>query len=428
MAFVFNKLPYDKKKFPNALEFQFRNYVTIILGYPEWKAFVSTDKKIFWVEVYLDINITDGKIEFPKDVSYDSMDRSSRKAKNLNENDFSPSADELKLRTTKEKKFFQTIPPEIKELCKKFSSSHWEIIKAITVLGEHFIKLINSNPSMAYLIVNLDKIEPKYGLHNQYRLFNRTILRKQKEILRMAGFPSSESMRIIFKKVDPKFLTAEKLILFRSLLKTSPFKQLVKQSLEKVKSINEEIFDFILLYEGGLLSIISNNAILIYKVLESEQKPEIINKIRQYYEYSIKVNGEIKPISKVTNIGTLISKLDLEIQKLSQGKNLVFPAPPLNDNQYIQALCNPKAQIAWSKKQKNCVSGYVDNVKNKKSYFYKIRLNNEEATLEIKISRKGIYMGDLLGESNRKVSKELKVMVKDWYQNQLKMTKISTLD
>ena len=426
MAFAIDKLPYNPKNSTNVFEFEFRNYVTILFGYPDWKAFVSTDKKILWIEVYPEINIFHEKIVFPEDVPYDCIDRIVGETGRQNEPEFSPSSDEIKLRLKKEKSFFLNIPTEIKELCKNFSSKHWEIIKVITVLGNNFIKLINSNPSMAFLLVNLDKLEPKYGLRYQHILLNHTILRKQKEILRMAGFPSTESMRNIFMKTDSRFLTGEKLILFRYLLKRSPFKQFIKQSLEQSKYINEKVFDFISIKEGGLSSTIPGN--MINKVLESERKDEIITKIRQYYESSMKINGEIIPINKVINIDSLINKLNVRIQKLSNGKYSIFPEPPLSDNKYIQALYTPKAQIAWSKQQNNCIRQYVDNVKYGRTYFYKIRFNNEEATLEIKISREEIYMGDLLGMNNKKVSEELKIMVKDWYENQVEMKKINTLD
>ena len=103
MAFAIDKLPYNPKNSTNVFEFEFRNYVTILFGYPDWKAFVSTDKKILWIEVYPEINIFHEKIVFPEDVPYDCIDRIVGETGRQNKPEFSPSSDEIKLRLKKEK-------------------------------------------------------------------------------------------------------------------------------------------------------------------------------------------------------------------------------------------------------------------------------------------------------------------------------------
>lgn len=74
-----------------------------------------------------------------------------------------------------------------------------------------------------------------------------------------------------------------------------------------------------------------------------------------------------------------------------------FPKPPIKGRDTVMPLLNAKEQESWSKKQSNCIRGYSQKVRDRKSFFYKVIINGEEATLEIKIDDSKLELGRLLG-------------------------------
>ena len=71
---------------------------------------------------------------------------------------------------------------------------------------------------LAYLLVNLDKINTSFSLYIDNSYMETLITEKQKEILGLADFPATKSMVKVFSKFDPGLVDVKCLNLFKEQL------------------------------------------------------------------------------------------------------------------------------------------------------------------------------------------------------------------
>ncbi|NOX19465.1 MAG: hypothetical protein GXO87_14455 [Chlorobi bacterium] len=366
-----------------------------VIGYPHWDAYVSAAESEFWIGVVPNINLTERTIELPKI----ERDEKKKRAKKVHHN-FEP--------------FFDSIPKRIIRLAGRYNDSHWDLVKAIILLGKDFEELIKTNPAMAYLIVKLNEINTTFQLYNETELLKKLIRTKQKEILRLAFFPATESMRKILGKINPEFISRESFILFNRFIVTAQKRSdRIIKLLTHIDSINENLMR-LLSYFPELSLEISNK--LISELINEKDFDALIIKLERIRKRSASVNIPFPKISLVAEINT-VDKTNLERVREKKKALESFPAPPIDGNEIITPLLTVKEQISWSRKQRNCIKDFTGSVKRKRSYFYKINFEKEEATLEIKLRNGEPVFGDLLGTGNKKVSPELRTYVKRWFSN-----------
>jgi len=128
--------------------------------------------------------------------------------------------------------------------------------------------LLKTNPSLAYIIINMDKLNPSFLYYANIGLFQRMIKTKRKEILRLSGFPDSPRMIKIFSKIDLKDLDFKMLIKLKSVLASAPLRlERVTHILSFAKKINKNLLHF-LSSTNDLLSNVSDK--LVFELSNSE--------------------------------------------------------------------------------------------------------------------------------------------------------------
>jgi hypothetical protein len=398
------KLPeHIVSKFPSKYIFDFsdENHYGgfFIIGYPYWDAYVSSAGSDFWIGVVPNINLNARTIELPE-----TEENTKKKRPPKVPHNFEP--------------FFDSIPKRISLLAGKYNDSHWDLVKAIILLGKDFEELIKTNPAMAYLIIKLNEINTTFQLYSETELLKKLIRTKQKEILRLAFFPATESMRKILGKMNPEFISRESFILFNRFIVTAKKRSdRIIKLLTHVESINENLMRLLSYYPELSLEL-SNK--LISDLINDKEFDALLSKLERIRKRSAGVKIPFPKISSVAEIDS-VNKINLE--RVREKKKLLesFPPPPIEGNEIVTPLITVKEQISWSRKQQNCIKDFTSSVKRKRSYFYKIEFEKEEATLEIKIVNGSPVLGDLLGTGNKKVSPKLRAKVKRWFKESLKI-------
>ncbi len=365
------------------------------MSYPHWDAYVSAPGSDFWIAVVPNINLNKRTIELPQD---DEILKKKKRKKRIKHN-FEP--------------FFDLIPKRISRLAGKFNDSHWDIVKASILLGKDYENLLETNPAMAYLIIKLNEINTTFQLYSETELLKKLIKTKQKEILRLAFFPATESMRKILGKMKPEFISRESFILFNRFIVTAKKRSdKIIKLLSHIDSINENLTTFLSYYQELALELPNKFISDLINSADFEKLASTLERIR-------KRSASVKfPFPKISSLSE-IEKVNKEnLQKVKEKKKSLesFPPPPLDGNEIIAPLMNVKEQISWSKKQRNCIRNFAYAVKRNQTYFYKVNFEGEEATLEIKIKNGKLVLGDLLGEGNKKVSPMLSARVKNWFK------------
>lgn len=392
----------------NLFEFENEAHIYVLVGYPHWRAFIITPQNDLRLEVYPRINTATRKLGFLEDPQ-------TSKAKDSNFLKIEDPA-VLKSYLEKEKKFFDAIPEEIINRVKVYSDSHWEFIKAASVYGHHFATLIDSNPTLAYLLVNLDKINPSFSLYIDNSYLETLVTEKQKEILGLADFPATKSMVKIFSKFDPKLVDVECLNGLKNNMLSNPERQeKILKILSHSRVVNKNLLQ-IIAYNPAVLDIMSIGA--VQELIKSESFTDLLERIKKMYAKGKRWNIKFE-IPELKNFEKYEKRFNEFVQKLIDEYNYLPPAP-IPDGEGIYALKTVGELKSWGRKQQNCIGGYVHSVKNKRVFLYKVILNKEEATLEIKMKDGKCELGDLLGKRNIKVSKELRSHVWKWFRETAK--------
>lgn len=160
------------------------DYELVLVGYPEWRAFVAASGTNLWVEIIPNINLNTKSLLLPK-------------RKTLQRDMFKAPVKEGVIDPEVIRNFFSTIPDAVSQPAAAFPDSHWEFVKAMKMIGDDFLQLIKTNPVLAYLLVNMEKMNPSFMLYTSIELLQRMIRTKRKEILRLCGYPESQVMRCV---------------------------------------------------------------------------------------------------------------------------------------------------------------------------------------------------------------------------------------
>lgn len=390
--------------YPKELIFNFvlPDYEMYLVGYPYLVAFITAKEIDLWVNVSLEINLSKRQILFPNIENGKSFTTEIA--------DVLINSKELSLIKNNEHSFFETIPPAYYDVVCTYSNSHWEILKAISQYDKLLIDLIQSNPVLAYILINIDKFNKSYSLYSDVSYIENLIKFKQKEILQIAFFGSSQRIVKIISKIEPKNITADLLIKLRLLLNINhENKEEIINYLSHIKIINYNLL-LTIIKIPNILYYLSKNA--IEELTSSENFQELlseivdIKKLADRWGIKFKLNSLKKLESKKIGIK---EKAD----ELKNSKN-IFPLPPFDDSENIIAIRTVSELNSWSKRQSNCVRQYKEEIMKRRCYIYKVIHDFEEATLELKIKNNSIMKGDLLATKNKKPSEGLIKIVDNW--------------
>jgi hypothetical protein len=413
MQFAFDKKSiYKNIKDAQVFEFSNEEATLILIGYPDWRAYISSNDSNVWVEIVPKIDITKKLIYLPK-----SNRRSINTIANVSQPEFKKK--ELELFNTianisqpefekRKLEFFNTIPAEIVNIVKCYSDSHWEIIRAIKYISSDLIKLISSNPALAYILVHLEKFNPTFACYNDMELLKEKILIKQREILKISTFPGNDRIVKAILKLNPLDLSIKNLIKLKHILSDkSEISNRILNILSFSDKINKNLLS--LLTENKSLAPILSNKV-IFELIESDEYAESVSLLMEIRADCLSNQLKFPDIKSVKDIPTIREKINQKVKFLTR-----FPEHPIKGNLFIQPLTNEKELLSWSKQQENCIRDYTPEVESGKIFLYKVIIDLEEATLEVNRIKNGLKIGQLLGEKNRPVSSKLRSAVNEWF-------------
>jgi len=106
----------------------------------------------------------------------------------------------------------------------------------------------------------------------------------------------------------------------------------------------------------------------------------------------------------------------LNQKKVIIGSGEPFPMPPIPGNDDICPILNSDDLLAEGKLMHHCVGGYVNMIKHRKCYIYRV-MHPQRATLEIKGTGKSARIGQLKLVCNQAPSHETFLAVSEWIEN-----------
>lgn len=394
--------PFEQFDKTNLYVIKEEDYTLVVVGYPVWRGFVSAVDTDIWIEIIPSIDVINKTIILPLKKQKPKQNDPIKKVQEKQKEEIDPEVI---------KRFFLSIPPEIIEQVSRFPDSHWELIGAVKLIGDDFQSLMKTNPALAYIIVNMEKLNPSFLYYANIELFQRMIKTKRKEIVGLSGFPESTQMVKIFSKIDPLTLDIKSLIKLKEVLMTgTDIRERLMQLLSFAKQINKNLIH-LCTTDYDVLLMLSDK--LVYELAKDEQFVLKASAIQQMIHKSRQWQVRLPGITSFENLDEIKKKFDEKV-RIKKDKLELFPPPPLEGNEYVIAITTETQLISWSKRQQNCIRSYGNKIRTGKFYIYKVIYEDEEATLEV-IRKKGeIKIAELTGFRNCRVSDKLYSRVQEW--------------
>ncbi len=317
------------------------------------------------------------------------------------------------------------LPEPVVKAIEGFQSHQWNLIDLLSKEGAAY-DLVDNNPVLAWCLANIDQFRRLYWAPSPAEHARPHIRRKQAEILHWLGFPPSDSIVRLMRKIPPEAITPLDARMLRQAI-TEPE---AARFLAHLRPIN-----------AGVLGLVCNLKLLpavttrlLREVAETDEErvrqPTADLLIDALYlmmvgriRFSVPVFYSIRAVREFHDL--VVAELQRKAEEArekarekSKRKRLrtpsSFPHPPVPGTPDIVPLTT-KAQLkAEGLEQKNCVGSYARKVRNGGTYIYKV-LNPERATLAITLGPDGFWRrSEIELAGNKPVAWSTKAAVDRW--------------
>ncbi len=331
--------------------------------------------------------------------------------------------------------FRKEIPDHIAKVVSPFLSHQWPLM-ALLHAQPSAMDLATSNPALACCVAN----------NNEFRRTKVKVAaiqavsyapRKQRDIAKWLGFPDSEAVVKILKRVPPESASPGVMRMLRSVLSECP--DIVKL-LGHLQIINEEVIELIgpwrvrELVTSKLLHEVSKNtdgadvvrpadiilaSLAILNEMKDKRKLRPFQSIAQIHSLQAKVDADyLRWQDQLRRMAEVrIQRQDGQRIRMEEAKNKgrhIFPKPPLPGTDKIIPLTSWPELEEEGAEQRNCVVTKASSILAGKYFVYRV-LKPERATLAISYYPSGSwYRSELRAAGNQKVGKETIRMVDSW--------------
>lgn len=329
--------------------------------------------------------------------------------------------------------FRATIPPPIVEVVERFQSHQWNLLELLNYRPEA-IDLLRINPALAFCLANCDQFRRWTGsspaAHASFVAGKR-----QRDILDWLGFPATEAVARIFRKIPPDAITPSAARVLRHALRTEQgiLKLLAHQpvvnagvlalttNLKLLAGVTPALLGEVAADANEaaeprtadlLLDIIS----MLWDLGRPSRLPrfESIASVRRYHDQLADEHRRVmEELRRRRRTAAPAARTRAKRTRTAAARR-DFPPPPLPGTCDIVPLTSPDALREEGCAQQNCVGSYARRVRSGGIYVYSV-LRPERATLAIRRGPDGFWrIAELKAEKNRSVSPLTKASVQRW--------------
>lgn len=331
-------------------------------------------------------------------------------------------------------KFRFTMPQALARIVEPFASHQWSLLKLINEAPSGR-DLAISNPVLAYALANSSEFRrtmPKAAaiqsiFHSHH---------KQRIILEWMGFPGTEAMVRLMKKIVPQAVSPSRL---RRLCSAVTADQKAAKLLAYHRKINAGMLELVLgrnladLVTPRLLADIAqadselsvpHTADQLFQALEilgeigSRRRIPRLTSIRRAREFCDDVDAEYRAHRQRQReiIAAMQARAEEQrrTRKTRGKKDRTFPVPPVPGTETIVPITCKAELVKEGDEQGNCVASYERRIIEGNAYIYKV-LAPDRSTLSIVKGAGGCWRrSELKKKRNRKVSKKTILAVDHW--------------
>lgn len=310
--------------------------------------------------------------------------------------------------------FFDKIPCVVKNIVEKFGNSNWVLLR-YCLKYPYFMELAESNPALALIVANMDIFT---GKKMSSELDSDELLKmKQVKILGLAGFPPQEKIRKSMQRISPEGISVYGLLSLRKFYSTEKEDKRKTKLLSHVPNFNEEIFYVI--NNSSLLDVVKDSFLIeLSRISEKEYRRNILKSLNKTHNLYRLLLQKLPQVRDSEHIKILYKNILKKFNLKSRGEiiNTNFKKSPLPDAHFIKYLATPADMIIWGGYMRNCLKSHIRTAFSGNSYYYKIKLGNETATLQLTQNGSRCNLASIKGRFNRDCSANLYDAVRYWFE------------
>ncbi len=320
------------------------------------------------------------------------------------------------------------MPPLVASAVERIQCCQWNLIDLISRKQEA-LDLLSINPALAFCLANCDQFRHRF-YSTPAAQASRLIGRRQREILGWLGFPPTEAVVGIFRKITPEAVSPSEVRMLGHALKAEAQ---VQKLLSHQPVVNTGVLG--LVTNLKLLSGVTPNLLtevgvddreaafphtaallldILWMLLELHRMPGLppfdsIASVRQHHEtLSVEHQRALEELRR--------QRAEARRRRPVAGKRPGdgYPPPPLPGTEDIVPLTSVARLREEGTIQRNCVGTYARRVQSGSIYVYKV-LRPERATLSIQKNAWGGWsIAELEIAGNRRVQGFTRAAVQRW--------------
>lgn len=310
-------------------------------------------------------------------------------------------------------RYLEGLPPGVVETVERFPDRHWELMIFVARCGMPALDLLQANPALGYMLANNREFR---RVHKTEPMVSARLLlaprRRQRDVLEWLGFPPTETVRRVLRKIDYDALDVGALRALRAHMGDDR----CRQRLSHLPRITRPLLK--MAGEGALPSLAPA---LLRQLLEGRLPrgstlPRVVSDTIRMWRVAhpgvpLPVFLSVRRLREVHD--ELAATVDwAALAKRSPG----FPVPPLPGTGAIVPLDTAQLLCEEGELQHNCVGSYVTRVRRRQLYIYRV-IEPSRATLSI-VRRDGRWRIDQLkGPRNSPVPAETRKTVQAWLRD-----------
>ena len=335
------------------------------------------------------------------------------------------------------------VPQSVATIVEPFTNHQWNLLDLISK-EKAALELAENNPILAWCLANNDQFRKIYGNQTPAQRALPYVPKKQMEILDWLGFPASNGVVRLIRKIPPETIAPPDARMLRRAIKEPE----VLRALAHLKVVNAGVLGFV----NNLKLFVSVSPRLLAEVSEDEEEKvlqptadrlvdalyimtlgrlhiriPVFDSIRAVRAFHDRVVSEWrKKIDEERNRKLEISRRERTLKAGPKSrprprprprpgpKTGKFPPPPVPGTPDILPLDTREKLIAESLQQHNCVNMYARKIISGNTYIYRV-LNPERATLAITRGPDNFWRrSEIFLAKNKSVSWSTKAAVDRW--------------
>lgn len=308
--------------------------------------------------------------------------------------------------------FWWAVPERYRDLVMPFRDRRWHML-ALLARCPGAGDLVASNPALAFCLASNWAFHWPVPSH-PLRAARALVYKKQRRILEWLGFPGTEAVRQLLRRIPRESMTVEFLTSLRAAIQLPE----LARRLGFMGRVTMDVFYLIATPE-----IAPYVAFSLLDEVSHDRVPDagrmFAYKIRDMLHMSEELQRKLPVMRSVAQVNQLHDDLvfDFNLRREDAGGDPLPPPPLPGKAGEIEPLETCHDLALEGRLQQHCVGSYSHAVRHGQAYVYRM-LKPERATLAIAFGRGGWRLRDIRGFRNADVRPESLKAAMDWLSSQ----------